>query len=382
MKKNILIITGEPSGDARAGEMLKALKTLLPGVSFWGMGGDTMEREGVELVEHIRNLSIMGIWEAVKNLGKIRAQLAHITREINERGPSLAILVDYPGFNLKVAHFLKKKNVPVIYYVVPQVWAWGEWRVKSLKADISKCLTLFAFEEKFLRERGVEAEFVGNPLLDSAPEAVLTPHEKFAIALLPGSRKSEIKNMLPLMLRAAEIIKRSRPDVDFIMAESSNVPADMYEGELALHPSLDIRRMKDATYEALSLSDFAIVTSGTATLETAVMEKPMAVTYKVTPLTEILFKIVSRIRLVSLVNIIAGMREIVPEFTQFGEVFPEKVAAETLSIINDRSRMENMRAELREVKKALGPKGASRRAAEAIARFVHEKDLLNELISS
>ena len=382
MKNNILMIAGEPSGDARAGEMLKALKPLLPGVSFWGVGGGAMEREGVELVEHIRNLSIMGIWEAVKNLGKIRAQFARIARETDERRPSLAILVDYPGFNLKVAHFLKKKNIPVIYYVVPQVWAWGEWRIKNLKADVSKCLTLFSFEEKFLKDRGVEAEFVGNPLLDSAPEAVAAPHERFTVALLPGSRKSEIKKMLPLMLRSAEIIKGSRPDVDFIMAESSNVPAEMYDAGFALHPSINVKRLKDDTYGALMLSDFAMVTSGTATLETAVMEKPMVVTYKVTLLTEALFKAVSKLRLVSLVNIIAGLKEIVPEFVMRHKVFPEKIAAETLRIINDPARMEKMRADLREVKKALGPKGASRRAAEAIARFIREKDLLNELISS
>ncbi len=382
MNKKILLITGEPSGDARAGELIKELKTLLPGTSFWGMGGDTMEREGVELVEHIRNLSIMGIWEAVKNLGKISAQFARITREIISRKPSLAILVDYPGFNLKVAHFLKEKNIPVIYYVVPQVWAWGEWRVKDLKADVSRCLTLFAFEEKFLKERGVEAEFVGNPLLDSAPKITFVPHEKFTIALLPGSRKSEVSHMLPLLFRAAEIIKASRGDVDFIMAENSNVPAEMYDGELALYPSLKIKRVKNATYEALSLSDFAIVTSGTATLETAVMEKPMVVTYKVTLLTETLFLLVSRLRLVSLVNIIAGGREIVPECIRRHKVSPEKVAGEALGIINDPSRIERMRAELRDVKKALGPKGASRRAAEAIVRFIRGGNLFDELISS
>jgi lipid-A-disaccharide synthase len=335
-----------------------------------------MARECVALTDHIRNLSIVGVWEAVKNLGKIRSQYARLTEEIKTRKPSLAILIDYPGFNLKVAHFLKKENVPVIYYVVPQVWAWGEWRVKELRENVAKCLTLFSFEEQFLRDRGVTADFVGNPLLDAAPENTVTAHDGFTIALLPGSRKSEISSLFPLMLSAAEIIKASRKDVKFILAESSNVPPEMYAGGLSLHPSLAIERMKDATYKALALSDFVIVASGTATLETAVMEKPMAVVYKVTLLTEVLFKMISKLRLVSLVNIIAGVREIVPEFTQRHKAFPEKIARGTLDVINDESRMEEMRSELRKVKKTLGPKGASKRAAEAIAIFAREKKLL------
>lgn len=376
MKKNVLIITGEPSGDARGAELVKELKGLLPGASFWGMGGDLMTSEGVELVEHIRNLSIVGVWEAIKNLRKIDAQFKHVTGEIKMRRPSFAILVDYPGFNLKVAHFLKEQGIPVIYYVVPQVWAWGEWRVAELRKNVAKCLTLFAFEKDFLRERGVDADFVGNPLLDSAPENTLIAHKNFTIALLPGSRKSEITHILPLLLRSAEIVKASRKDVDLVMAESSNIPGEMYESGLAAFPSLQVRRMKDATYEVLALSDFAMVASGTATLETAVMEKPMLVAYRVTFLTEALFKLVSKMRLVSLVNIIAGSREIVPEFVMRHKVSPENIARETLSIINDPSRMEKMRSDLRGVKKALGQKGASRRAAEAIAAFVKEKNLL------
>ena len=376
MDKNILIITGEPSGDARGAELIKELKKLLPDVSFWGIGGDLMEKEGVRLVDHIRNLSILGVWEAVRSIRKIHDQYTRLTREINSRKPALAVLIDYPGFNLKVASFLHSRNIPVIYYVVPQVWAWGEWRVKELRKNVSKCLTLFAFEEDFLKERGVNAKFVGNPLLDSAPENTTKAHDTFTIALLPGSRRTELVNMLPLMLGAAEIIKKDRKDVDFIMAESSIMPDEMYAAELAQHPSLKITRMKDATYDVLALSDFAMVASGTATLETAVMEKPMVVTYKVAYLTEMLFSILSRLRLVSLVNIVAGGREIVPEVVRRDDAFPGKVALETLSIINDNSRMENMRSELRKVKKTLGSKGASRRAAEEIVKFSEEKNLI------
>lgn len=375
MDKTILIIAGEPSGDTRGAELLKELKKLVPGASFWGIGGDLMAKEGVELVEHIRDLSIIGVWEAVRSLGKVKAQYTKVKKEIDSRKPAFAILIDYPGFNLKVASLLRSRGIPVLYYVAPQVWAWGEWRVRDLRRTVSRCLTLFAFEEKFLKDRGVDAKFVGNPLVDSFPDTVAGHHDDFTIALLPGSRKTEVSHMLPLMLGAAEIIAEKKKGVSFVIAESSNVNAALYEPEIALHPELKLRRVKDATFSALASSDFAIVTSGTATLETAMMEKPMVVTYRVALLTEVLFKMVSRLRLISLANIIAGFREIVPEFTQRDAV-PEKVAEKVLEITNDAAKMDAMKAELREVKKALGPKGASRRAAEEIVKFAKEKNLL------
>lgn len=371
MKKNVLIIAGEPSGDARASELLKELKRLLPDASFWGVGGDLMAREGVDLAAHIRDFCIIGVWEAIKNLGKIKAQFRHLAGQIEERKPSFAILIDYPGFNLKIARFLCSRNIPVVYYVVPQVWAWGEWRVKELKENVDRCLTLFAFEERFLKERGVDACFVGNPLLDSYPDVTSVPHKGFTVALLPGSRKSEITHMLPMMLGAAERISKEKSDVNFILAESSNVADWMYNDALAAHPGLKLSRVKDATYSALQLSDFALVASGTATLETAVMEKPMIISYKVPLLTEVLFKLISKMRVIGLANIIAG-KEIMPELIQ-REATSEKVAKKTLDIIRDGSKLEEMRSELLKVKLALGPRGASKRAAETIAGFVREK---------
>lgn len=374
MTKNVLIIAGEPSGDARSSELLKELKKLLPDISFWGVGGDLMAREGVDLIAHIRDFCVMGVWEAVKSLGRIRSQLAHITGEIKARKPSFAILVDYPGFNLKIAHFLKSQNIPVVYYVVPQVWAWGEWRVKELKENVGRCLTLFEFEEKFLKERGVEARFVGNPLLDSYPDATIVPHDAFTIALLPGSRKSEVTHMLPMMLGAAKIILKERSDVKFILAESSNVDPSLYESGLALLPSLKITRVKDDTYSALQLSDLVLVASGTATLETAVMEKPMIISYRVPLLTEGLFKLISKLRVIGLANIIAG-KEIMPELIQ-RDATSEKVAGKALEIMGDRTKLEEMRSELIKVKRALGPRGASKRAAEAVSEFAQKKNLI------
>jgi len=370
MDRNILIIAGEPSGDIRAGEVLKELKKLLPGTSFWGIGGDCMEQQGVEIIEHIQHLSIIGVWEAIKNLSLIRRQYKNVTENIRKRKPHLAILIDYPGFNLKVAGFLHRENVPVIYYVIPQVWAWGRGRIKTLKRCVNKALVLFEFEKNLLDEHGIDSEFVGHPLLDKAPleeKERIKGKEHFTIALLPGSRKSEIENMLRTMLDTAEVIQEKLQDVRFIIAENSNVPKTLYDPMLAERDNLSVSRRTDDTFAVLAECDFAIVTSGTATLETAVMQKPMVIVYRAAFLTYILVRIFKKVAFLGMPNILAG-KEIVPELYQ-DDLTPEKLSRKILAIIEDDSRMRQIEEELKAVRDSLGGRGASRRAAEAIARF-------------
>ncbi|RKY42371.1 MAG: lipid-A-disaccharide synthase [Candidatus Makaraimicrobium thalassicum] len=372
MNRNILIITGEPSGDMRAGELLKELKKLLPEASFWGIGGDCMAGQGAELIEHVRKLSIVGVWEAVKDLSRIRRQYKNTAENIRKRRPGLAILVDYPGFNLSVARFLRRENIPVVYYILPQVWAWGRWRIRSLKSYTDRILVLFRFEKEFLEQAGVDCEFVGHPLLDTAPlPARREPREPFTIALLPGSRKSEILNMLPVLLDTAEKIHERQKDVHFIVAENSNIDKALYDPALAGHSGLSVSRVTDNTFAALDRCDLAVVTSGTATLETAIMGKPMVITYRAAILTYVLFRIFAKTPFLGLTNIIAG-KEVAPELLQ-GNATPEKLSRKILEIMNDGPRMQRMRDELKEVAHALGEKGASRRAAEAITRFISEK---------
>ena len=377
MNRNILIITGEPSGDLRAGELLKELKDLLPNTSFWGIGGDHMSRQSVELIEHIRRLSLVGVWEVIKNLSRIRKHYKNVIRNIQKRKPDLAILIDYPGFNLRVAGFLHAENIPVIYYVIPQVWAWGTHRTKALKRFVDKALCLFKFEEEFLKRAGIDCEFTGHPLLDKIPSAApLGPHAGrglFTIALLPGSRKSEILSMFPVMLRAAEKIHARRKDVRFIVAENSNIDRALYDPALAAHSDLEISRFTDDTLTCLDRCDFAIVTSGTATLETAIMEKPMVIVYRTAPLTYLIYRLFIRIPFLGLANIIAG-EEVAPELLQ-GDCTAEKLCRKVLEITGDDSLMRSMKDKLRKVKHSLGEKGASRRAAEAISRFIKEKGL-------
>jgi len=374
LEPNIFIIAGEPSGDIRAGELIKELKKCVPGASFWGIGGDRMEEQGVSLIEHIRDLSIIGVWEAIKNLPRIKRHYNNCIRMIEKNKPDAAILVDYPGFNLKIAEYLHSRNIPVIYYIIPQVWAWGSGRTKKLKRYTDKILVLFEFEKRFLEKYGIEAEFVGHPLLDKAPDPL--QHKKksssLTVALLPGSRDSEIRNLLPPMLGAADIVNSKRADACFLLAENSNVDISLYDSLLSGYDHLDIRRIKDDTFDALQEADFAMVTSGTATLETAVMEVPFVIIYKVAPLTWFLADIFVKTPFAGLVNIIAG-KEVAPELLQ-DKASPEIISEKALYMLDDASILGNTKDELRKVKLALGGKGAPKRAALAIERFLKDLD--------
>ncbi len=376
MKQNIFIIAGEPSGDIRAAELLRELKKITGGLSFWGVGGDKMRAEGVELIGHIKDFSIIGVWEAIVKLPRLLDQYRIVTRNIASRNPGLAILVDYPGFNLKIASYLHARGIPTVYYIIPQVWAWGAWRVKALKKYIDKALVLFKFEKIFLSGYGITSEFVGHPLADSlVPER--EEHSGFNIALLPGSRDTEVRNMFPVMLDTAKELIKTRGDIKFIVARNSGVDKSLYDIDKDYSDILKISSITDDTMKTLSMSDFALVVSGTATLETAIAEKPMLVTYKAAPFTALMFYLFVRLPYISLVNIIAG-KGIVPEVKQ-DDARPEVLSKAILEIINDDSQMRKMSEELRKVKAELGEKGAAKRAAEAIGNFIKERVFIEKV---
>ena len=352
----------------RGAEIVSEIKKLAPDADLWGIGGDNMQREGVELTDHVKNLSFMGLMGVIKNLGKIRKQFKSITTEAKKRKPDLAILIDYPGFNLRVAKALHKMNIPVVYYIIPQVWVWHESRVKHLKAFTKKILVLFKFEEAFLKERDTESTFVGHPLIDVAPDIDNTPHKNITIALLPGSRKSELKFLFSPILDAASIIHKKIPNIDFVLAKSSNVPVEMYEETLASHSELSITPVIDNTFDALNKCDYAIVASGTASLETTIMEKPMVVTYKIAPFTYFFATKIIKFDYVSLANIILK-KELIPECLQT-KATGELIARRLLKIIEDPELTAQTKAGLKKVKESLGEKGAARRAAEEIVKML------------
>jgi len=377
MNKNILMISGEPSGDMRGGELAKELKKLLPEISLWGIGGDSMAGVGVALSEHIREFSFVGAWEVLCNLSKIRKQFKNLTKLIIKNKPFAAILIDYPGFNLRIARFLHKNKIPVIYYIIPQVWAWGAHRVNHLRDYVDKALVLFKFEEDFLNTRHVNCEFVGHPLIDAfsqrPPQTENPSSNRFRIALLPGSRKQEIQKLLPVMLETAEKISFKKENVSFIIAENSNVDKALYDSFVSRYAHMAISRVTNDTFTALIQSDFAIVTSGTATLEAALLEIPMIVTYKAAFITSVLYHLVNKAPFLGLVNIAAG-KEIVPELLQ-NDATSDKLSSKTLEIILSPSKMNNIKKALRKVSLSLGEKGAASRAAQSIVQFLREKHL-------
>jgi len=370
---NILIIAGEPSGDIRGAELLRELKPLLPSdTRFWGIGGDNMEREGFELIEHIREHSIVGVIEAIKSLPKIRRQFNNCKTEIKKRSPNAAILIDYPGFNLRLTSHLKKEKIPVVYYIIPQVWAWGKGRIRSLKRNTDKILVLFEFEKHFLAKHDISAEFTGHPLIDEFTPGTPKPHteDNLTIALLPGSRKSEILNLFPVMLEAGVAIKkRSEKRIKFILAVNPNIETNLYDHYISMHPGLDIQRIVDNTADVLAASDFAIVTSGTATLETSVSNVPFVIVYKTAALTAVLYYMFLNLPSVGLANIVA-QKKVLPELLQW-DVTAEKIAEEALHILDDPKHYEDIKLELSNIRKLLGEPGAAKRAAGIVAEFLN-----------
>jgi lipid-A-disaccharide synthase len=373
MKKNILIVAGETSGDMHAANLIANLKKLKPGLFFFGIGGPRMESEGVNLLERMEHLSIIGVSEVFRKIGHVHRAYKKVMHKVRGISTDLAILIDYPGFNLALAKSLKKRKIPVIYYITPQVWAWGKQRIRLIKKYVDKAIVIFKFEEELFRKYGIDAMFVGHPLLDrergESPldkKSLELEEKKLTIALLPGSRESEVKNMLPVMIKAAGLILKQK-DAQFVLLKSSGVGEDIY-GKILKKSNLRIPSVKDNTYACLGLSDFVFTSSGTATLESAIMARPMLITYRTSFLTALLFKIFARTRFVGLVNIIAG-RRVAPEILQY-DATPERLAREILSLTSSKEEMEKQVNSLRWVKQTLGAPGASLRAARVIESFL------------
>ena len=375
MAKSILIAAGEPSGDLHASNLIKDLKKSKPDLKFFGLGGRLCKEIGVEIDFDISGLSIIGLVDVWKNIFTIGKVFKDILKKVDSANVDLAILVDYPGFNLRLAKELKKRDIPVIYYISPQVWAWGGNRIGIIKKCVTKILVFFKFEEDLYKKNGVNSEFVGNPLLEtviSLPKNETLkkydlPKDGPVIALLPGSRMTEVRTLLKIMAGAAGIISKELRSAKFVVTKYKNLPIALYE-EALKGSGPDIKIIDGDLYNVLSVSDFAIVASGTATLETAIMGIPFVIAYKVGLINYIAYKIVAKIKVLGLVNVIAG-RIVVPEFLQH-DATPEKIAKGVLEILRDESKKSVMRAELASVKSSLGAPGASMRAARAILPYL------------
>ena len=373
MTRNILIIAGETSGDIHAANLIRNLKAQKKDLRFFGIGGKKMEEEGVELLARMEKLSIIGVSEIFAKLHDIRDAFKKISSAVKETPPDLAILIDYPGFNLRLAKSLKKDNVKIVYYITPQVWAWGKSRINIIRKYVDKALVIFKFEEELFKKHGIDATFVGHPLLDFYENRsglkrsdYGLKEDRTTIALLPGSRESEVLRLLPTMLKTADIIVE-KADIQFVLLKSSSVKKSTYEGFISLY-SDRLALVEDNTYGCLDMSDFVFTSSGTATLECVIMEKPMLITYKTSLLTALCFKVFARTPFIGLANIIAG-KEIAPEVLQY-DAKPRKMAEEILSIILSPEKMHEQRKALKEIKDKLGLPGASMRASKEIASLI------------
>jgi len=365
----IYIIAGEASGDLHASNLVKALLVRNPKHEIRGWGGDMMSAAGVQVVKHYRELAFMGFTEVVMNLRTILNNLESCKSDIAEWKPDLVILVDYPGFNLRIAPFAKKIGIPVVYYISPQLWAWKEGRVKIIRASVDKMLCILPFEKAWYKERGVEAAYVGHPLLDALEEYPFRSDfrtsnkldERPIIALLPGSRKQEIKIKLPIMLDAT---KQWQADYQLVVAAAPGQTSSFYEPFLKNYGA---RLVQGETYDLLKNAQFAIVTSGTATLETALIGTPELVVYKGNPISYQIGKRLVKVKYISLVNLILD-HSLLAELIQ-NDCNPAQIHAELLKL-KQPDRLQEIRAGFEKLKSILGNAGASARAAHEIETFM------------
>ncbi len=370
------IIAGEASGDLHASNLMRELKALDPHALFRCWGGDLMQKEGAVLVRHFRDLAFMGFLEVVSHLPRIIGNLKFCEKDILWYHPDVLILVDYPGFNLRIAGFAASKGIRVFYYISPQLWAWKSSRVKTIRRSVEHMFVILPFEQEFYRKHGVDADFPGHPLLDAIHERMKLKNrvsflaenklpDKPLIALLPGSRKMEIKSMLSVML---EVIP-SFPDHQFVIAAAPSLPSGFY---LSLIGNARVGLVSGQTYDLLSNSVAALVTSGTATLETALMNVPQIVCYKGNPLSFEIAKRIVKVDFISLVNLIAG-RLVVKELIQ-KDFNTGRLVFELNGLLQPEGRKEILDG-YRQVKEMLGGGGASARAALKMTQYLSDKSV-------
>lgn len=379
-RKHILVVAGEISGDKHAAHLVDEIRKLDPSIRFSGLGGENMQAAGVEIYEDMMKYAVVGFVEVLKHLRDFQRLFDLVIDKARTGEIDAVILVDYPGFNLRLARSLKDLNVKVIYYISPQVWAWKENRVETIRSCVDRMLVLFDFEKDFYLKRGVQASFVGHPLVDTVTatrsrEEVLSaagfPPGVITIGLLPGSRPKEIDRHLPVMLKAARKLYKDDKNVHFLILKAPGIGKEVYEKLITkTEENLPIRIWEDNFYDGVFASDVCIAASGTATLELAVAQKPMVVIYKIALITWILAKLLVKIPYVALVNVVA-QKKVVPECLQFN-ARPEKIASTLKSIYQDPQELAKMKEELKDVSRRLGDKGASRRAAEEVLATIKD----------
>lgn len=366
----LCIVTGEASGDIHAAEVLKELRALDPSLDAFGFGGDSLAAEGVRILHHVSELGIVGLFNVLKHLSFFRRIFAQLLAEIERERPDAVLLVDYPDFNLRIAKRVRALGIPVIYYISPQLWAWRKGRVRHIAGNVDHMIVIFPFEETFYREHDVAVSYVGHPLVDQLGIIRRSPEEPdpgrpLRIALLPGSRRMEVASLLPPMLDAVARLRAGR-SLDAFVVKAPTIDRASLESMVA---GADVRIVDSAQRESIATADIAFASSGTATLEAAVIGVPVVVMYRLSRATYMLARHLVKLPHFSLVNIVAG-KKVVPELIQ-DEVNGERIAHEARELLEP-ARYAATLEELTRVREKLGEAGASRRAAEKIYRLVNE----------
>lgn len=370
---SICFIAGDPSGDFHAARLIETLTRHQPSLVCTALGGTAMQKAGAELLDELTTAASIGPFDAARHLGHFIRAKRLLENHLKVKRPDLVILVDFGDFNLPIiAPLVSRYGIPILYYISPQVWAWGRWRLRYIRRYVQRMIVFFPFEEAFYKREGIPVSWVGHPLVESSGSS-LSPQEamrrfdlnpwRMTVGLLPGSRVREVHRHLPLMLGAAKQIVWHMPGIQFLLPRAAGISREMLESAFRRF-DVPVRLAEGPIADSLALMQAALVASGTATLEVAWHEVPMVVVYKTSWLTYLAARMVLRVPHIAMVNLVAG-RRVVPELIQH-HAQPKRIARELVELLRDEERLKTMQGDLRFVKSRLGSKGVLDRAAALI----------------
>ncbi len=379
--KRILLVAGEVSGDLHGASLVEAIRRIDASIHFYGVGGEGLKKQGMDLLYHSSSLSVVGITEVLFKLRSLWKAFQRLKRSLDRERPDLIILIDFPDFNLRLAKIARRKGVPVLYYVSPQVWAWRPKRVKLIARLVKKMIVFFPFEVPLYEKEGVDVEWVGHPLLDIVKPSLskekafqrfgLDPRRR-TVGLLPGSRRQEVERLLPSLLDSAQLLQREIPELQFILPLAPAIQESALSREMKKFP-VPVKVVQGLTYDVMNISELLITASGTATLEGAILRKPMVIVYKVSFLSYWIGRAMIRVEHIGLVNLVAG-KEIAPELIQ-DQACAERIAEESLRILKNPTLYGEMTGSMEKVCLNLGAPGAVGRAAQIVTSLLRDKEL-------